>query len=38
MEKQRQEASQNRIEMLRQSYQQQMNAMLVFSGKIFKNL
>ena len=38
MEKQRQEASQNYMEMLIQSSQQQMNAMLLLVGKITKKL
>ena len=38
MEKQRQETSQNHIEILIQSSQQQMNAMLLLGEKNFKNL
>ena len=38
MEKQRQEASQNHMEMLIQSSQQQMNAMLLLVGKITEKL
>ena len=38
MEKQRQEASQNHMEMLIQSSQQQMNAMLLLVGKLTEKL
>ena len=38
MEKQRQEASQNHMEMLIQSSQQQMNAMLLLVGKLIEKL
>ena len=37
MEKQRHEASQNHMEMLMQSSQQQMNAMLLLVGNLLKN-